>query len=227
MALDDSYSKVLLHLNSDFTDESGKTWGTGDGTPVISTSISKFGGGSLNLTDGASSISTGTSADFWLDGGNSASSWTIDCWTRFTVETNQGGAIIQFRSNNSNHWEIFKGVSTLEFQTTTSGLGFAVSWSPSINAWYHIALVKSGTNYKFFVNGTQIGSTYTSSAVISNYTGTLKLGTYKNDAGISKFLQGYLDEVRVSKGVARWTSAFTPPTSEYGSGNTGSFFSFF
>jgi len=63
-----------------------------------------------------------------------------------------------------------------------------------------------------FQDGTQVGTTLTDTDPMPDLGATLRIGTY---AGATQFLNGWLDEFRVSKGVARWTSNFTPPTSAH------------
>lgn len=87
------------------------------------------------------------------------------------------------------------------------------TWVPSTNTWYHVALVRSGTSLMMFVDGTQIGTPTTNSSDITGTTGVVAFG---RDVPDSLFdLNGWMDEIRVSKGIARWTTNFTPPTVEY------------
>ena len=86
----------------------------------------------------------------------------------------------------------------------------------SAGQWYHVALSRASGSTKLFINGTQSGSTYTDS---NNYgtTAPLGIGTYW-DAGSPvtvNTLNGYIDDLRITKGYARYTSNFTPPTSAF------------
>ena len=64
-----------------------------------------------------------------------------------------------------------------------------------------------------FVDGTQIGTTVSDTDAHGNYTGVLHIGIH--DDATNYALNGWLDEVRISKGIARWTTNFTPPTAAY------------
>jgi hypothetical protein len=76
-----------------------------------------------------------------------------------------------------------------------------------MNQWYHLAATRSGTSLRFFVNGTQVGSTITES---SNYpTSTFRIGM---DSGSLYPFVGYISNVRVVNGTAVYTSNFTPST---------------
>lgn len=93
---------------------------------------------------------------------------------------------------------------TQVFSSTPAGI--------TANQWQHLAFCRSGSSTRMFVNGVQIGSTATFS------------GTFRMDV-IGKFFvvgveggadfNGYIDEVRITKGVARYTSNFTPPSAAF------------
>ncbi len=84
------------------------------------------------------------------------------------------------------------------------------------NCWHHWAWVRSGSNAYFFLDGTSIALTQTVAwGSLTNINSVYQVGAAKNVAGAQVYVNGWLDEVRISKGIARWTSNFTPPTSEY------------
>ena len=78
-----------------------------------------------------------------------------------------------------------------------------------LNAWNHIALTRSGTDVKLFINGQQEGSTFTDSS-------TQLIGTnapiFGNDTSASFGVIGYMSDIRILNGTAAYTSNFTPPT---------------
>lgn len=80
----------------------------------------------------------------------------------------------------------------------------------SINTWYHIALVRSGTSVKIYVNGVNNGS----ATITSTFGDATKITTIGagNAAGNDRF-NGFISNVRIVKGTAVYTSNFTPPTS--------------
>jgi len=82
----------------------------------------------------------------------------------------------------------------------------------STGVWYHVALVRSGTNFYYFLNGNSFASPPTSSASLPDFNALLYVGSYGT---LGHELNGWLDEFRVSKGVPRWTSNFTPPIGPY------------
>jgi len=80
---------------------------------------------------------------------------------------------------------------------------------PSLNTWTHLAVTRSGTNLKAFVNGVISGTPITNST--QNYDTIKYIG--RNPAG--EYFNGYIDDLRITKGVARYTANFTPPTTSY------------
>jgi hypothetical protein len=82
-----------------------------------------------------------------------------------------------------------------------------------INTWYHITVARSGTSTKMFVDGSQAGSTYSDT---TNYSGDVNRPVIGASMTGSDGVNAWVDEIRVSKGIARWTANFTPPPSPYG-----------
>ena len=217
----DSYTKLLLHCDgadasTTITDSAtGKTV-TADAHAQIDTAQSKFGGASL-LLDGTDDYAYSADSDDWDFG---SGDFTIDFWAYFNSTAGEQVFLGNYAAGNTG-WMFRQTTTTLEY---TNGVGYiSVAGGYSTGAWYHIAICRSGTSTFFFVNGTQVGTTQTSFN-ISASAGALDIGRYPATASTACF-NGWLDEVRISKGIARWTTNFTAPTQEYDA-NTGSFFQF-
>jgi len=138
--------------------------------------------------------------------------FTIEFWVYFTDSTAQ--TILQKYSTSS-------GFSTYVFYQTGSNLLVYMSNGSSwivngaqaitgivINQWYHIAVTRSGSSIQIFRNGAVVATASSSSALQSD-TGTLNIAQ-DNTSGNRFF--GYLCDLRIVKGTAVYTSAFTPPT---------------
>lgn len=242
MAVDDSFTKLLLHMDgadasTTFTDEAGNTV-TPNGDAQIDTAQSKFGGAS-GLFDGTGDfLSIADSADWQLDGGSNSNTWTVDFWVRFNGDpsgTSQG--FFQQRVDDGNGMNFVFGFGSgdnIRFGVESGGVTTVAiqnNWNPATGTWYHIALVKDGTNgYMMFIDGTQVGTTQTDTSTIPNFAAALQIGlaTY---SGANRLIKGWIDEFRISKGVARWTTNFTPPSEAYApvttTTNVGNFFPFF
>jgi hypothetical protein len=89
------------------------------------------------------------------------------------------------------------------------------SWTPTANVWYHIAFTRSSGTARAFVDGTQIGSSLSNGTTYTP-TGGMTIGS--SSSGDRNF-KGYIDDVRITKGLARYTENFTAPTSAFP--NTG------
>lgn len=229
--LDDAYTVALLHMNgadasTTFADESGKTW-TANGNAQIDTAVTSplINGGATGLFDGTGDyLESADSTDWRLDGGSNSNSWTVDFWVRFNGDpgtSNQG--FLQQRTDNNNFWTILVGNNLLQFYVRSGAVDTVIitnAWNPASVTWYHVAIVKnSTTGYLMFVDGTQIGTTQTDTDVLPDLTGTLLIGDYIGTSGVSNYFNGWMEELRISKGIARWTANFTPPTVEYGGNN--------
>ena len=220
----DSYTKLMLHCDgadasTTFTDEIGKTV-TAVGNAQIDTAQQKFGTGS-GLFDGTGDYLTVPDSDDWNFG---TGDFTIDKRVRFNdIASSSRGFIGQY-VDVDNQWYFYRDVddTKLYFYAILGGVvkaNYNVVWSPSINTWYHLALVRSGTNIYMFIDG--VSQTLTVTTAISTNSmpdlaavltiGTMGVGT--------KMMNGWMDEVRVSKGIARWTANFTPSTSAYATGS--------
>lgn len=234
MAVDDFYTVCLLHFNgtdasTTFTDESGKVW-TAVGNAQIDTAQSVFGGAS-GLFDGTGDRITCPDSDDWqLDGGSASSQWTIDLRVRFNVDPSadvQG--FIQQRVDNNNYWGFYFLFDCLAFIVRSGGVTLVEmfasgTFNPNASQWYHVAVVKNGVSgYKMFVDGVEVDSD-SDAITIPNFAGSIQVGRYMDEAGVTHDLNGWLDEFRISKGIARWTENFMPPPLAYAPQLSGFFF---
>ena len=108
----------------------------------------------------------------------------------------------------------------------TGGVSFIdAAWTPNANQWYHIAVVRNGADVRFYIDGTQFGSTYNiGSASMADGGYPLKIGTSTNTSNSEyAHFTGYMDGIRISKGVARYTTRFTKPSEPFVSDANTSF----
>ena len=202
---------LLLHFDgtngsTTFTDNSPspKTITANNGAS-ISTAQSKFGGSS-GLFDGTDDyLSTNSTAAFDWQGDT-----TIECWIYPLV----------LNGNNSTSYGVVGTHFNFSDQCTLIYIGGAgrimigkvglneissTTGVISTSNWQHIAVVKSGSTTTIYVNGSSVASNTTN--VWSNVTTPLWIG-YINPSNGSYF-NGYIDELRITKGVARYTGSFT------------------
>jgi hypothetical protein len=218
-------SVLLLHMNgtnasTSFPDVYGHTV-TANGNAQVSTAQYKFGGAS-GLFDGTGDyLNCGDSADFEFGSGD----FTLEAQIYLTGYSNGfGGAyscvIIGKDASGARgfHWRVTGTSSSwtlMEF-VNSAGTVTQVSWSPSLNTWYHVAVSRSGNNMRFFVDGVQIGSTQTFSSTLADVSTALTVGGILFTS-FEYYFKGYIDELRVTKGEALYTSNFAPPTAEFDS----------
>ncbi len=199
-------SKGIARWTSDFTPPSSPY-----GKVATVTSQKKFGTASGEFHGSGDYLSLADSNDWNFGAGD----FTIDTWVRFN---NLPITIAQFvfeqRQDSSNVMFFARGGSVWNFYLAVGFVGqidFTCTSTVVANTWYHIAIVRSSNTWYMFQDGVQIGIT-TNSSTIPNLTGPVEIGR-RGDA--TRYLDGYLDELRISKGIARWTSNFTPPSAPY------------
>ena len=182
------------------------------GTAQISTAQSKFGGSSM-LFDGDSDYLTVTSSSFSTFNASGAT-LTIEFWVYFNSISGQQDCVMNY-ANSSGGLVIRKNNSTNVLGVNLSGDGADITGTTALSAgqWYHIALSGSSGSYKLFLNGTQEGSTYT--GALGAGSSTYQIGAFYWSGTLYGPLNGYLDDMRFTAGLARYTSNFTPPTSAH------------
>lgn len=213
----DSFSRLLLHCEgadagTTFTDSSGLGHVvTVNGGVEIDTAQRKFDASSALFNGTTGYLSLDGSADFGFGTGD----FTIDFWMRANaIGTLQ--ALYDSRPSGGSgiYPDIFIDNSVGNKITfIVNGVNRIISSAAVVaGTWYHIAVARSSTSTKLFMNGTQEGSTYSDS---NNYLIGASAPSIGASVPLSFPFNGWLDELRVSKGIARWTAAFTPPTSRY------------
>ena len=201
---------LLLHMDgtngsTTFTDSSnnGHAITVNDGTVTIATAQSKFGGASGEF---AGDLRTPTSSTFTFDG-----AFTIELWARRTGTTGTFDTLVS--ASSETNLMIRPSGSNPGFWF--NGTQFATGLALTLNTWQHVAMVRSGSTVTAYVDGVSIGTTTSSATVTCSF---LILG----DSSVSgRYFKGQIDEVRVIKGVAQYTSAFTPPAAAFLEGSTG------
>jgi Concanavalin A-like lectin/glucanases superfamily len=220
MAGIDSQTVLCLHADgtdtsTTFTDSSQYTHTvTANGNAQIDTAFQQFGSGSALFDGTGDYLTTPDSAD-WAFG---AGAFTFDWWVRFNSTSGNQGFFGQWAGVGTTSFQLrLDGGTQLSFYPSTDGSTFSTlqfAWTPSTNTWYHVALTRDGSNnVRAFVGGTQIGTTQTYSGTMFDSSAQLTIGTGTVAGG--EYVNGWMDEIRISKGVARWTANFTPPTSAY------------
>jgi hypothetical protein len=220
-ATDPNFSNVSLLLHGDgtngsttITDSSGspKTV-TAFGNAQISTAQSKFGGASIAFDGNGDYLTVPDSTAFNLGTGD----FTIEAFT-YTPNTTGFKAIVSKLDNGYGTFILALNGSSFVYYMSSNGTSWNVAQNVSggtftANTWNHVALVRNGSTFTPYLNGTA-GTTTTFSGTLSTNTRALHIGA---DFGgvVTDFMNGYIDELRITKGVARYTANFTPPTAPF------------
>ena len=206
---DPDFANVSLLLHGDGTNgsttiidssPSPKTV-TAVGDAQISTTQSKFGGASMYLDGNGDYLTLPASADFLFPGDH-----TIECWIYWDGTYASGARNIYGTGGSGSLGQIgiFEG-----FGLYWGGV-FAYNYPP-INQWVHVAASRQGSTVRLFINGVLTASG-TQSASIGSSTASAYVG---NRADLYHPFKGYIDDFRITKGVARYTANFTPPTAPF------------
>lgn len=169
------------------------------GNAQISTTQSKFGGSSMYFDGTGDYLQTITSYNF--------SDYTIEGWVYFSSLPTY--YIILATTSVNSYWG-FRSVSGSVRLSSYDGSTVneqSSGTSVPLNQWVHLAWTRSGTTIKLFVNGELV---HTGTSNVINSTG-LTVGYSIHYPGLY-YYNGYIDDLRVTKGFARYTTTFTPPT---------------
>lgn len=231
MASDLNYGSVALLLHLDgaegskaFIDNSPrpKSVTGATGATTITTALSKFGGSSLGLNAFDKALDIPSSTDFDL-----GDTYTVELWAYTTLRYPTGGVVT-------------RGVYDIQ-GTTWSGLTFGIRARGAFfrfyfygtssadeqyiditgccpqNTWQHIAMVRSGTNGAVYLDGVLAGS-ITGLNTPAASTKPLHIGTLDllwNGSPANECFGDNIDEVRITKGVARYMANFAVPTEAF------------
>lgn len=235
----DTYTKVLLHFDgtdasTTITDSnsggSAHTW-TANGNAQIDTAQSKFGGAS-GLFDGTGDYVTASDhADFTLGSGD----WTVDVW--FRVAGGDGSTLRLAGQSDSSLTSTTRtfmitrtAANIIQAQAFVGSTGTVCTgttqFTTAVNTgWHHVAMVRSGNTLKLFIDGAQEGGDQSITGTVNDSANALSVGRLGEEG--ANYFNGWLEEFRLSVGVARWTTTFTPPRSPYGTAAEGACRGFF
>ena len=226
----DPYTKLLIHANETsgstaLVDSSGVTKTiTAYGNASTSNATGKFSN-SAAFDGTGDSLRVPDSGDWDFGTGD----FTVDMWINarsvsgygrlISIGANDGGANNMWFLGLGSGWG---GGTKMNWgyrnasgytETTTSAL------TVNTGTWYHVAVVRSGNTLTYYFAGSAVGTQDLTGVTINGGVTGAIIGSRYN-ANVSDIIEpwnGYIDEVRISKGIARWTGNFTPPTSAYSS----------
>lgn len=177
------------------------------GNANLDTNLQRFGSASLQLDGDGDYLSINSNDDF----GFATDNFTLETWIYKTADTGSD-TIFDFRAGTSNDNAVTLGLLGLTPYIYVLGdYRINASVDITLNAWNHIAYVRNGTTGVLYVNGVNRGSwTDTTDYGVAK---PLKIGTVFT--GGTSYFNGWIDETRVSENVARYTSNFAVPNSQF------------
>lgn len=187
------------------------------GNAQIDTGQFKFGSSSLLLDGTDDAIGFDDSNDWTFPG-----QFTVEAWIRFNAISGFQTIISQWDSNNADRGWLFDystAGSELRFLISTNGTNEIITsgaWSPSTGTWYHVVADRDASDkVRIYAGGAMVGSS-TVAGSTSNEPEGIRVGCMWNGAN-AQFLNGWIDEVRITKGVARYASdgGYTVPTTAF------------
>lgn len=196
-------SLLLSYTNAGIYDNGMQNNLTTVSTAQVNTSIVKYGSGSMKFNGSSDYLSFPASQNFAMQAGN----FTVEAWvypTAFSAyraifdtraaTTNNTGMLLSLANASTGSWAFLKG-STLLITASTN---------LTLNTWQHVAVVRSGSTITLYLNGVSVGTATDAQSFTDT---TCRVGATVD----SIYWSGYIDDLRVTKGVARYLSNFTPP----------------
>ena len=185
------------------------------GDAKISTTLSKFGGSSIYFDGTGDSLSAQGSTTYALRTGD----FTVETWFYLTSAGNvypvivssydgTNGPIIRFGNTGFGQ----KLQVMINPSTTATVWSCSLTQAEALNTWYHVALVRQSGVCKLYLNGTlqNIGNGANPTTYpYTSFDATASIGT--SALLVADGFTGYIDDLRITRGLARYTANFTPP----------------
>ena len=199
-------SLLLSGTNAGIFDSAIKNDLTTVGSAKVSTSTVKYGTGSMSFNGTTDYLTAPNSPQYAFNTGN----WTIEGWI-YPNSISVLQSIIDTRATATSTTGVLISITALGFISVTvnNAILFTSSTGLSLSTWTNFAVVKNGTTITLYLNGTKptTGSGTSSTGLTDQ---NLRIGASAGTA--ANFFSGYLDDVRITTGIARYTANFTPPT---------------
>ena len=191
--------------NATFTDSSSNSHSITANGNTTQASFSPYrSGGYSAYFDGSGDFIEGPAVDLMGSG-----AFTVECWAYInsTVSTATDAFLAQYQSNQ----KFIFGVKSDVVRVWMAGTEVRVGTTNITGEWHHFALVRDSSNScQVYIDGVAEGAAFTNTTDFSTSLENFEIGSWDNGAGSD--LDGYITDLRVVKGTAVYTAAFTPPT---------------
>ena len=147
---------------------------------------------------------------------------SIELWVYAPSVSSQQGLVTKRATSTiaTGTWGLrINSGGNLYFEDITTGTGIVTFGTLSTSTWTHVAVTRSGSTVRGFLNGSLISSGTSTRDFTNSYP--LFVGIWGTSGGnwpsgtIDSPFNGYIDDLRITKGVARYTANFTPPTQAF------------
>ena len=197
----------LMNPNPNIIDKSQSSNLKVFGNTTGSTTQVKFTDSKSMYFDGSGDyIKTSASTDYDLP-----TDFTIEAWIHPTALSSNRLIVDTYNTSKAGSYQLYwRGTgSSLAFYSQGDGMVLQDPSSSSIfvNAWNHVAVSRSGTSAKLFVNGIVVDTATNS----RDFTHGIPVAIGYQQATGTNYFAGYIQDVRITKGLARYTANFTPP----------------
>jgi hypothetical protein len=186
----------------------------------ISTSQNKWGGSSMSFARSPSSYLVANNSSRLLSLGTA--NFTVEAWIYMnTLPAGNGypnsywligGGLV----NSDTGFDIAIGSTNLQIALTSfASLNINTAHNMSATTWYHIAVTRSGSTLYAFINGVQLTTASVSSVTVDPCLTGLAVAAAEPTGATAGNFNGYINDLRITRGYARYTSNFTPPSSAF------------
>lgn len=178
------------------------------GNAQISTSVKKFGTGSMYFDGSGDWLIAPSSPTTSLEG-----DFTVECWVYVSsVSTLRPFACVGDTISSTGVMFYVTTASRLAVFGNNGAILTGTSQTVSLNTWVHVAYVRSNGVIKVYLNGTADAATASNT---TSFSGDCRVGSELYNGVLGSVMNGYIDDLRITKGVARYTSNFTAPTAPF------------
>lgn len=176
------------------------------GNAQVNTSIKKFGSGSIALDGNGDYLTIPNNTSMILAGAN----FTLEAWIYPSGNYSNYRTMISKRvlGSSTTSYQFYLR-QTSGYLSFFNGTEYVSSSTPTANTWSHVAAVYDGTNINLYINGVRVLQT---AVTITDIDANIYVGSFPS---YNEAFDGYIDGVRVTKGIARYTGNFTPPTKAF------------
>ena len=204
---------LLNFANASIVDSAGVNNLVTGGTTTIN-SASKYGIGALAFDGTASYLTMPAPASAYFG----TADFTIECWWKSNGNQGNYSTLIgqDFTGSPALGAWAFKVGSTSPQFTYGTGAGGLTNFDPSVtvnindSTWHHYAVTRSNSTLRMFVDGRQVGAvSISASQVVGQSSTNVLIGYNPRD---SVYISGTIDDLRITKGVARYVDTFAPPS---------------